>query len=99
MATRHAPAIIVHGGGGSIKDESLPRRLEGCKQAALAGWQSLEQDGPALDAVEAAVVVLEDNRLFNAGTGSTFNSDGEGEMDAATMEGEPPRGRGLAAGQ
>ncbi len=99
MATHHAPAIIVHGGAGSIKDESLPRRLEGCKQAALAGWKILEQDGPALDAVEAAVVVLEDNPLFNAGTGSTFNSDGEVEMDAAIMEGDTLRAGGVAAVQ
>ena len=99
MATRHAPAIIVHGGAGSIKDESLPRRLEGCKQAALAGWKILEQDGPALDAVEAAVVVLEDNPLFNAGTGSTLNSDGEIEMDAAIMEGDRLRAGGVAAVQ
>ena len=99
MATHHAPAIIVHGGAGSIKDESLPRRLEGCKQAALAGWKILEQDGPALDAVEAAVVVLEDNPLFNAGTGSTLNSDGEIEMDAAIMEGDRLRAGGVAAVQ
>jgi beta-aspartyl-peptidase (threonine type) len=61
--------------------------LEGCKQAALAGWEILKQGGSALDAAEAAVVVLEDNPLFNAGTGSTLNSLGKVEMDAAIMEG------------
>jgi len=97
--THHAPAIIVHGGAGSIKDDSLPRRLEGCKAAALAGWHVLQQGGAALDAVEAAVVVLEDDPLFNAGTGSTLNSLGTVEMDAAIMEGNSLRAGAVAAVQ
>jgi beta-aspartyl-peptidase (threonine type) len=93
------PAIIVHGGAGAVTDDSLPRRLEGCKAAALAGWQILQQGGSALDAVEAAVVVLEDNPLFNAGTGSTLNSHGKVEMDAAIMEGNSLRAGAVAAVQ
>ena len=96
MAT-FTPAIIVHGGAGPIKDDSLAARLAGCKEAALAGWQILMQGGDALDAVEAAVVVLEDNLLFNAGTGSTLNSLGKVEMDAAIMEGESLRAGAVAA--
>jgi L-asparaginase / beta-aspartyl-peptidase len=88
MTTGDRPAIIVHGGAGRVRIEELPQRLEGCKEAALVGWQILKQGGSALDAAEAAVVVLEDNSLFNAGTGSTLNSLGEVEMDAAIMEGE-----------
>src|SRR5918999_5083959 len=91
------PAIIVHGGAGVIKDESLPARLEGCKQAALAGWQILEHGGSAVDAAEAAVVVLENNPLFNAGTGSTLNRLGKVEMDAAIMEGKSLRAGAVAA--
>src|SRR5215510_4451169 len=87
MTTPNRPAIIVHGGAGRILDEELPQRLEGCKDAALAGWKILKQGGSALDAAEAAVVVLEDNPLFNAGTGSTLNSLGKVEMDAVIMEG------------
>lgn len=97
--THHAPAIIVHGGAGPIKDDSLPRRLDGCKAAALAGWHVLQQGGAALDAVEAAVIVLEDNPLFNAGTGSTLNSVGKVEMDAAIMEGNSLRAGAVAAVQ
>ena len=97
--THHAPAIIVHGGAGSIKDDSLPIRLEGCKAAALAGWHVLQRGGAALDAVEAAVVVLEDDPLFNAGTGSTLNSLGKVEMDAAIMEGNSLRAGAVAAVQ
>ncbi len=90
------PSIIVHGGAGPIKDDSLPARLEVCKTAALAGWKILEQGGSALDAVEAAVVVLEDNPLFNAGTGSALNSLGKVEMDAASMEGQSRRAGAVA---
>jgi L-asparaginase / beta-aspartyl-peptidase len=97
MTMRNAPAIIVHGGAGSIKDDSLPRRLDGCREAALAGWKILQQSGSALDAAETAVVVLEDDPLFNAGTGSTLNSLGQVEMDAAIMEGDTLRAGGIAA--
>jgi L-asparaginase / beta-aspartyl-peptidase len=91
------PAIIVHGGAGPIKDDSLPARLDGCKAAALAGWKILKQGGSSLDAVEAAVVVLEDNPLFNAGTGSTLNSLGKVETDAAIMDGASLRAGSVAA--
>ena len=99
MKTIHRPAIIVHGGAGRISDEELPQRLEGCKEAALAGWKILKQAGAALDAAEAAVVVLEDNPLFNAGTGSTLNSLGQVEMDAAIMEGSTLAAGAVAAVQ
>ena len=91
------PAIIVHGGAGPIRDDSLQARLGGCKAAALAAWTILQQGGAALDAVEAAVVVLEDNPLFNAGTGSTLNSLGKVEMDAAIMESDSLRAGAVAA--
>ena len=97
MAVVYSPSIIVHGGAGPIKDDSLAARLEGCKAAALAGWAILQQGGAALDAVEAAVVGLEDNPLFNAGTGSTLNSLGKVEMDAAIMEGHSLRAGAVAA--
>jgi beta-aspartyl-peptidase (threonine type) len=97
MTKRRGLAIIVHGGAGSIKDDSLASRLEGCRAAALAGWKILKRRGSALNAAEAAVVVLEDNPLFNAGTGSTLNSLGKVEMDAAVMEGDKLRAGGVAA--
>ena len=97
MAIVSSPSIIVHGGAGPVKDDSLAARLEGCKAAALAGWAILQQGGAALDAVEAAVVGLEDNPLFNAGTGSTLNSLGKIEMDAAIMEGHSLRAGAVAA--
>jgi beta-aspartyl-peptidase (threonine type) len=95
--TTFQPSIIVHGGAGPIRDDSLLARLEGCKAAALAGWEILDQGGLATDAAEAAVVVLEDNPIFNAGTGSTLNSLGTVEMDAAIMEGHSLRAGSVAA--
>jgi beta-aspartyl-peptidase (threonine type) len=91
------PAVIVHGGAGPIRDDSLPQRLEGCKAAALAAWDILAQRGSALDSAEAAVVVLEDNPLFNAGIGSTLNQNGKVEMDAAIMDGDLLRAGAVAA--
>jgi beta-aspartyl-peptidase (threonine type) len=93
------PSIIVHGGAGPIKDDSLDARRDGCKAAALAGWNILCAGGSAVDAAEAAVVVLEDNPLFNAGTGSTLNSLGRVEMDAALMDGALLRAGAVAAVQ
>jgi beta-aspartyl-peptidase (threonine type) len=93
------PAIIVHGGAGRIRAEELPQRLDGCKVAAQAGWKIMQQGGSSLDVAEAAVVALEDNPLFNAGTGSTLNSLGQVEMDAAVMEGETLRAGAVAAVQ
>ena len=97
MITEFQPSIIVHGGAGPIKDDSLPARLDGCRVAALAGWEMLRAGGNSLDAAEAAVIVMEDNPLFNAGTGSTLNSLGQVEMDAAIMEGDALRAGAVAA--
>lgn len=80
-------AIIVHGGSGTIADEHAPMAEQGCREAAAIGWHVLEEGGTALAAVEAAVRALEDNPVFNAGTGSCLNRDGKIEMDAGIMEG------------
>ncbi|AEH25345.1 isoaspartyl peptidase/L-asparaginase family protein [Pyrococcus yayanosii] len=86
-------AIIVHGGAGTIrKEERIPKVIEGVREAVLAGWRELKR-GSAIDAVEEAVKVLEDNPVFNAGTGSVLTLDGKVEMDAAIM-----RGKTLEAG-
>ncbi len=80
-------AIIVHGGAGTITEERAPMAEAGCREAATMGWRVLEQGGTALAAVEAAVRALEDNPIFNAGTGACLNRDGKIEMDAGIMEG------------
>jgi beta-aspartyl-peptidase (threonine type) len=90
-------AIIVHGGAHSIPPDKLEAHNAGCTRAAEAGAKILEDGGTALEAVEAAVRVLEDDPTFNAGYGSALNSEGEVEMDAAIMEGSELRVGGIAS--
>lgn len=79
--------IIVHGGAKEIPLNEQPAHREGCHRAAEAGWAVLQKGGKALDAVEAAIRLLEDDPTFNAGYGSDLNKDGEVQMDAGLMDG------------
>lgn len=85
-------AIVVHGGAGDEIEPKTPEEqapyLDGLRAALEAGEAVLEQGGSALDAVEAAVLALEDNPLFNAGKGAAFVSDGTHRLDASVMRGE-----------
>eukprot|EP00041_Stephanoeca_diplocostata_P007552 m.107879 g.107879 ORF g.107879 m.107879 type:complete len:354 (-) comp16932_c0_seq1:136-1197(-) len=81
-------AIIVHGGAWAIPDSLEARSRAGCKNAARTGYDILVDGGTAMDAVESAVRVLENDDVFDAGTGSVLNADGEVEMDAMIMDGE-----------
>lgn len=90
--------IAIHGGAGTILKEDMTPELEeayfeGLERALSAGYAVLEQGGLAVNAVKAAIVILEDNVLFNAGRGSVFTKKGVQEMDAAIMDGST-----LAAG-
>jgi beta-aspartyl-peptidase (threonine type) len=87
------PVVLVHGGAGDVPDVRRERHAEGCRIAAKAGFAVLEAGGTALDAVVAAARVLEDDTVYNAGTGAALNEDGDVEHDAALMS-----GRGLRAG-
>src|SRR5216684_3241143 len=80
-------AIIVQGGAGNIDPERVEGAQEGCREAALVGWNILQAGGSALDAVEAAVRALEDNPEYNAGTGACLDKDGNIELDAGMMDG------------
>jgi len=85
-------ALAVHGGAGTILRSLMTPELEaeyrgGLEDGLRAGWDMLQRGGSSLDAVEAAVVSLEDFPLFNAGRGSVFTHEGKNEMDAAIMDG------------
>jgi len=85
-------SIAIHGGAGTILKSSMTPELqaqyEGALQSALnEGYSILEKGGSSVDAVAAAVVMLEDFPLFNAGKGSVFNHLGKHEMDASVMDG------------
>ena len=95
-------SIVIHGGAGTILKEDMTPELEkaysqGLDEALSAGYAVLEQGGSASNAVKAAIVVLEDNLLFNAGRGSVFTKKGVQEMDAAIMDGKN-REAGAVAG-
>src|SRR5437667_10964550 len=80
-------ALIVHGGAWDIPDEAVEGCKSGCQRALAAGWSILHRGGSALDAVEAAIIVLEDDPVFDAGYGSHLNLDGHVECDAMVMNG------------
>ncbi len=84
--------IAIHGGAGTIRRGSMTPEQEQAYRAKLeealrAGYAILEEGGTSLDAVVAAITVLEDSPLFNAGKGAVFTSEGTNELDAAIMDG------------
>jgi beta-aspartyl-peptidase (threonine type) len=89
-------AIAVHGGCGRWDSRDTRAALRGVRAAVEAARRTLAGGGSALDAVCAAVVALENDPLFNAGTGSTLNHEGDAEMDASVMTGEQLRCGGVA---
>lgn len=97
----HTWAIEIHGGAGEAEWLNMDQATAGAYRASLgralaAGTAVLEKRGTALDAVQAAVEVLEDDPLFNAGRGSAFAADGTNEMDASIMNGADRAGGGVA---
>jgi L-asparaginase / beta-aspartyl-peptidase len=80
------PSLIVHGGAWDIPDDAVVACNIGCQNALRAGWGVLSKGGHALDAIEAAIMVLEDDPVFDAGFGSHLNLDGHVECDAIVME-------------
>ena len=89
------PVLVVHGGAWAIPDDMVEAHLNGVRNAAAAGWRALERGGSALDAVEEAVVVMEDDETFDAGRGSFLNRDGKVQLDAFIMDGATLRGGGV----
>jgi beta-aspartyl-peptidase (threonine type) len=89
------PILVVHGGAWAIPEDMVEGHLHGVRNAIAAGWRALSRGGSALDAVEEAVVVLEDDETFDAGRGSFLNRDGKVQLDAFIMEGATLRGGGV----
>ena len=89
------PVLVVHGGAWAIPDDMVEAHLNGVRNAITAGWHVLDKGGSALDAVEEAVVVLEDDETFDAGRGSFLNRDGKVQLDAFIMDGATLRGGGV----
>jgi L-asparaginase / beta-aspartyl-peptidase len=89
------PVLIVHGGAWAMPDDVVDAHLNGVRHARDAGWKVLSRGGSALDAVEEAVVVMEDDETFDAGRGSFLNRDGKVQLDALIMDGGTLRAGGV----
>lgn len=86
-------AIVIHGGAGTIQPSNMSTEREAAYKKALgealnAGEDVLKNGGSSLDAVSAAILVMEDSELFNAGKGAVYNSEGNHELDASIMDGK-----------
>jgi L-asparaginase / beta-aspartyl-peptidase len=103
VPTHATAAILVHGGAGQLGPDDPASygtdapRLGGVRVAAAAGWEVLARGGSAIDAVEAAVRILEDDPTYNAGTGACLTARGDVELDASIMDGATLRCGGVAA--
>src|SRR5438552_6769569 len=78
-----------------MPDDMLRAHINGVRHALAAGWRVLERGGPSVDAVEEAVVVMEDDETFDAGRGSFLNREGKVQLDALIMDGATLRAGGV----
>lgn len=93
---KRSPILLVHGGAWAIPDDMIEAHQNGVANALRAGYALLEKGASAVDAVEAAVSVLEDDETFDAGRGSFLTSDGRVQLDALLMDGSTLRAGGVA---
>lgn len=89
------PVLVVHGGAWAMPDDMVEAHIHGVRNALAAGWRVLEHGGSALDAIEEAVVIMEDDETFDAGRGSFLNRDGKVQLDALIMDGSTLRAGGV----
>lgn len=93
--------LVIHGGAGTILRENMsPEKekayIEKLTEALQAGYKVLKDSGTSLEAVQAAIIVMEDSPLFNAGKGSVYTNDETNEMDAAIMDGKTGKAGAIA---
>jgi beta-aspartyl-peptidase (threonine type) len=87
MSPGNGIALVVHGGAWAIPDGAVEAHRRGVLAGLQEGWSCLAAGGGAVDAVEVAVTALEDDPIFDAGTGSMLNQEGQVELDAIVMRG------------
>src|ERR1700688_1322139 len=90
------PVLLIHGGAWAMPDDAIEAHERGIASALAAGYALLERGASAVDAVEAAVAVMEDDETFDAGRGSFLTQDGRVQMDALLMDGSNLRTGGVA---
>jgi L-asparaginase / beta-aspartyl-peptidase len=89
------PVLVIHGGAWAMPDDMVDAHINGVSHALAAGWGVLERGGSSVDAVEEAVVIMEDDETFDAGRGSFLNRDGKVQLDALIMDGATLRAGGV----
>jgi beta-aspartyl-peptidase (threonine type) len=102
QASSPTPKVVLAIHGGTADHEEIPEALEkemlqGLSDSLTAGYRTLKTKGSSLEAVEAAVISLENNPLFNAGKGAVFTAQGKNELDAAIMEGKTKKAGAVAS--
>ena len=90
------PILLIHGGAWDMPDDAIAAHERGIANALAAGYAQLERGRTAVDAVQAAVAVMEDDETFDAGRGSFLTRDGKVQLDALLMEGATLRTGGVA---
>jgi beta-aspartyl-peptidase (threonine type) len=90
------PILLIHGGAWAMPDDAVAAHERGIAAALAAGWSALSRGGTAIDAVEAAVTIMEDDDTFDAGRGSFLTRDGRVQLDALLMNGADLRTGGVA---
>ncbi len=90
------PVLLLHGGAWAMPDDAVPAHENGIRNALRAGWAVLARGGSALDAIGAAITVMEDDDTFDAGRGSFLTRDGRVQLDALMMSGTDLRAGGVA---
>src|ERR1700748_3417692 len=96
QAARPQPILLIHGGAWAMPDDAVAAHERGIAAALSAGWAALKRGGSSVDAVEAAVTVMEDDDTFDAGRGSFLTRDGRVQLDALLMNGAHLRTGGVA---
>jgi beta-aspartyl-peptidase (threonine type) len=95
-AQKPQPILLIHGGAWAMPDDAIAAHERGIAAALAAGWSALSRGGTAIDAVEAAVTLMEDDDTFDAGRGSFLTRDGRVQCDALLMNGADLRTGGVA---
>ena len=90
------PILLIHGGAWAMPDDAVEAHERGIAAALTVGWAALSRGGTAIDAVEAAVTIMEDDDTFDAGRGSFLTRDGRVQLDALLMNGADLRTGGVA---
>ncbi len=93
---QRTPSLIVHGGAWAIPDDMVEAHRQGVSEALAIGYALLQDGASAVDAVEAAVTILENDETFDAGRGSFLTRDGRVQLDALLMDGSDLRAGGVA---